>query len=78
MGLALAQRLSARGVRVTVLERERQAGGLTTYHDYGLFWWDRFYHVILSSDTQLIQYLHEIGLGDRLRWSAARAGLYAK
>ncbi|MFZ1504638.1 MAG: NAD(P)/FAD-dependent oxidoreductase [Nitrospira sp.] len=78
MGLALAQRLSARGVCVTVLERERQAGGLTTYHDYGLFWWDRFYHVILSSDTQLIQYLHEIGLGDRLRWSAARAGLYAK
>lgn len=78
MGLSLAQRLSARGVRVTVIEREPQAGGLTTYHDYDHFWWDRFYHVILSSDTHLIQYLREIGLGDRLRWSAARSGLYAK
>ncbi len=78
MGLSLAQRLSAQGARVTVFERESQAGGLTTYHDYEHFWWDRFYHVILSSDTHLIQYLQEIGLGDRLRWSAARAGLYAK
>ncbi len=78
MGLALAQRLSARGLQVTVFDRERQAGGLTTYHDYEHFWWDRFYHVILSSDTHLIQYLRDIGLGDRLRWSAAQSGLYAK
>ncbi len=77
MGLSLAQRLSSKGLRVTIFERESQAGGLTTYHDYGHFWWDRFYHVILSSDTDLIQYLHEIGLGDCLRWSPARSGLYA-
>ncbi len=78
MGLSLAQRLSARGLRVTVFERESQAGGLATYHDYGPFCWDRFYHVILSSDTYLIEYLNEIGLGDRLRWNAGRSGLYAK
>lgn len=78
MGLSLAQRLSAKGARVTVFERGFQAGGLTTYHDYEHFCWDRFYHVILSSDTHLIQYLQEIGLGDRLRWSVAKAGLYAK
>ncbi len=78
MGLSLAQRLSSKGAHVTLFERERQAGGLTTYHDYGHFWWDRFYHVILSSDRHLIGYLQEIGLGDRLRWSPARSGLYAK
>ena len=78
MGLSLAQRLSSQGVQVTLFERERQAGGLTTYHDYGHFWWDRFYHVILSSDRNLIGYLHEIGLGDQLRWSPARSGLYAR
>ncbi len=77
MGLSLAERLSAKGVHVTVLERERQAGGLTTYHDYEHFWWDRFYHVILPSDTHLIRYLDVIGLGDRLHWGAARTGLYA-
>jgi protoporphyrinogen oxidase len=76
MGLALAQRLSARGLNVTVFERDRQLGGLATYHDYGWFWWDRFYHVILPGDTHLIRYLNEIGLGDRVRWNATRTGLY--
>jgi len=78
MGLSLAERLSATGLQVTLFEREKQAGGLTTYHDYDHFWWDRFYHVILSSDRHLIGYLKKIGLGDRLRWSPARSGLYAK
>ena len=78
MGLSLAQRLSATGVQVTLFEREPQAGGLTTYHDYGPFCWDRFYHVILSSDRHLIGYLQEIGLGEHLRWSPARSGLYAR
>jgi len=76
MGLALAQRLSARGMNVTVFERDRQLGGLATYHDYGPFWWDRFYHVILPSDSHLIRFLTEIGLGDRIRWNATRTGLY--
>jgi protoporphyrinogen oxidase len=76
MGLALAQRLSARGMNVTVFERDHQLGGLATYHDYGPFFWDRFYHVILPSDTHLIRFLNEIGLGDQLRWHATRTGLY--
>ena len=33
MGLSLAERLSAAGLQVTLFEREKQAGGLTTYHD---------------------------------------------
>jgi protoporphyrinogen oxidase len=76
MGLALAQRLSARGMRVTVFERDEQLGGLSTYHDYGLFVWDRFYHVILPYDVHLIQFLHEIGLGEELLWNPTRTGLY--
>ena len=76
MGLALAQRLAARGLRVTVFERDRQLGGLSTYQDYGPFWWDRFYHVILPSDTHLIRFLHDLGLGDRIRWHPTRTGLY--
>lgn len=76
MGLALAQRLSARGIRVTVFERDEQLGGLSTYHDYGPFYWDRFYHVILPYDAHLIRFLHEIGLKAQLRWSPTRTGLY--
>ncbi|MGQ0811348.1 MAG: NAD(P)/FAD-dependent oxidoreductase [Nitrospiraceae bacterium] len=76
MGLALAQRLSAQNMQVTVFERDRQLGGLSTYHDYGPFYWDRFYHVILPFDTHLITFLHEIGLGGRLRWNPTRTGLY--
>jgi protoporphyrinogen oxidase len=76
MGLALAVRLGRQGHAVTVLERGSQVGGLATWHNFGRFIWDRFYHVILPSDTPLIRFLHEIGLGDELRWSATRTGYY--
>ncbi len=76
MGLALAQRLSAQGHRVTVYERDRQVGGLTTWHDYGAFEWDKFYHVILPSDAQLIGFIRDIGLGERLCWARTLTGFY--
>jgi len=76
MGLALAQRLSARGLKVTVFERDSQLGGLSTYQNYGRFWWDRFYHVILPSDAHLIRFLHDIGLGDQIHWRPTRTGIY--
>lgn len=76
MGLVLAHRLTQQGHTVTIFEREQQLGGLATYHDYGAFVWDRFYHVILPSDTHLIKFLHEIGLGDKLRWRSTGTGYY--
>ena len=54
MGLALAERLVRSGHHVTVYERAEQTGGLATGHDFGSFNWDRFYHVVLPSDTSLI------------------------
>jgi len=76
MGLALAQRLTAKNHEVTVFERDRQLGGLATYHDYGAFFWDRFYHCILPSDTHLIRFLNDIGLADDLRWRRTLTGFY--
>ncbi len=76
MGLLLAQSLSKQGHVVTVFENNKQLGGLATYHDYGPFIWDRFYHVILPSDTKLINFLKDIGLGDQLRWRRTLTGLY--
>ncbi|WP_414568198.1 NAD(P)/FAD-dependent oxidoreductase [Nostoc sp. CCY 9925] len=77
-GLVLAQRLSNQGHIVTVFDNNNQLGGLTTYHDYGLFTWDRFYHVILPSDTHLINFIRDIGLGDKLRWHRSLTGFYDK
>lgn len=76
MGLALAYRLSRQGHGVTLFEREHQLGGLATHHDYGPFVWDRFYHVILPSDTHLLGFLQEIGLRDQVRWSKTLTGFY--
>jgi len=76
MGLALARHLCSAGHSVAVFEREKQLGGLATYHDYGPFYWDRFYHVILPSDTHLIGFLRDIGLGEQLHWTKTRTGFY--
>ncbi len=76
MGLALAERLGGDGHRVTVYERAEQPGGLATWHDFGEFTWDRFYHVILPSDTALVGFIRRIGLGEALRWRATRTGFY--
>ena len=76
MGLALAQRLTKLDHEVTVFEREQQLGGLTTYHDYGKFYWDRFYHVILPTDRQLIGFIQDLGLGDALRWRRTLTGFF--
>ena len=76
MGLALAERLGSAGNDVAVYERAEQPGGLATWHDFGDFTWDRFYHVILPSDTALVDFMRRIGLADRLRWRATQTGFY--
>lgn len=76
MGLVLAERLSSRGYQVTVLERSEEIGGLSTWHDYGRFVWDRFYHVILPTDSNLTGYLREIGLEGELKWRKTLTGFF--
>ncbi len=76
MGLSLAERLSRQGHAVTVFEAAEQLGGLATHQDFGPFFWDRFYHIILPSDSHLIGYFQDIGLGDKLRWNRTLTGLY--
>jgi len=76
MGMVLARRLSAEGHRVTVFEQQQQIGGLSTWHNYGQFEWDRFYHVILPSDSALIQLVHDLELRDQLHWCRTRTGFF--
>ncbi len=75
-GMVLASKLARDGHAVTVVEAAPQLGGLSTWHDYGGFYWDRFYHVILPSDRNLIAYLDEIGLSRYLEWRRTYTGFY--
>lgn len=76
MGLTMALRLSERGHRVRVYEGENRVGGLAAAGPIGSWTWDRFYHVILLSDTALTGLLAEVGLSDRLRWGTTKTGFY--
>ncbi|MCW5515656.1 NAD(P)/FAD-dependent oxidoreductase [Muriicola sp. Z0-33] len=78
MGLVLAHKISKTNAKVKVFERETQPGGLSTYHDYEHFIWDRFYHVILPTDADLIHLMEEIGLGDQINWRRSMTGYYVQ
>ncbi len=76
MGMALAHKLSADGHIVTVIEHSDKPGGLATWHNFGAFTWDRFYHVILPSDRHLIGLINDLGMSDHLQWQRTYTGFY--
>jgi protoporphyrinogen oxidase len=77
LGMTLAHRLQAAGVQTTILEGAPQPGGLASSQAIGGHRWDRFYHVILLSDLELLGLLDELGLKDRLQWDYARSGFFS-
>lgn len=76
MGLVAAQKLAGEGKQITVFERAAQLGGLATYHDFGDFTFDRFYHVILPGDRYLLEVIDDLGLTAQLRWKKTYTGYY--
>jgi protoporphyrinogen oxidase len=76
MGVTLSLRLAAQGYAVTLLEADDRLGGLSTWEDFGSFVWDRFYHCILPTDSDLIGFLRELGLSDELLWTRTSTGVY--
>jgi protoporphyrinogen oxidase len=75
MGLATAYFLAGPDVHVTVFEKEKEVGGLSRPAELlpGLLW-DRYYHVILSTDVELLNFLNEIGLSLDIRFKATKTG----
>ncbi len=76
MGMALARKFAKAGHRVTVYEHADQIGGLNTWHQFGSFSWDRFYHVILPSDTNTLGLVRELGMESDLQWHRTYTGFY--
>ena len=77
LGLTLALRLRAAGVDTTIFEASPAPGGLASSDAIGGHRWDRFYHVILQSDRELLRLLAELGLADRLHWNYTRTACFA-
>jgi len=77
MGINLGYFLAKQGVPVEIYEASDSMGGLAgplTLKDGTEV--DRFYHTILSSDSQLRQLCHEFGLEDQLRFKETKMGFY--
>ena len=76
MGMALARKLAQDGHEVTVFEHADQIGGLNTWHEFGTFTWDRFYHVILPSDKNTLGLVRDLGMESDLQWHRTYTGFY--
>lgn len=77
MGLTIAHKLSQQGQKVTVFEAGPSFGGLTDAWKIGNVTWDRFYHVVLLSDTNTLELIKDFDLDDDLNWVTTKTGFYA-
>lgn len=75
-GLTAAYELIKKGHKVTVFERSPIPGGLGTYVKVGGNYIERFYHHFFQSDRHVIELIHELGIGDKLKFYSAKTGIY--
>ncbi|MFW6180276.1 MAG: NAD(P)/FAD-dependent oxidoreductase [Spirochaetota bacterium] len=77
MGLATAYFLARETAEVTVFEKEVQVGGLSrSVQLLPDLRWDKFYHVILSTDRELLDFVEEIGLSLDVRFTETKTGFF--
>ncbi len=76
LGMTLAHRLSDSENEVHLIEAGKDVGGLASAWKLENFIWDKFYHVILLSDSHLLKILKEIGLEKELNWVETKTGFY--
>ena len=76
-GIAAAMELAETGVfEVTLFEKQDKLGGLSGYFQWGDVIWDRFYHVILSTDSGMIEFLNKLRLENEFFWRKTMTGFY--
>ena len=75
-GLAAAYFLGNYGYRPIVFEGSSAVGGLGSAIDHDGARLDRFYHVLLNTDADLLDLIAELDLADRLTWSSTGMGFY--
>ncbi len=75
-GLAAAYELGKRGIRVTVLERDTEVGGLAGSFVVGGERLEKFYHHWFTSDVHVTRLIEELGTSDRVLLRSTRTGMY--
>ncbi len=76
-GLACALELAKNSDhQITIFEKGESLGGLSSAYRWEDVCWDRFYHVVLSTDAPLQEFLAEIGVADKIFWRETKAGFY--
>jgi protoporphyrinogen oxidase len=76
LGMSLAHKLMQKGNNVTIFDSGSQLGGLTTPWNLNGITWDRFYHVILLSDSYTRTLLKELDLEKEINWVETKTGFY--
>ena len=76
LGMTLAYRMASEGHHVTLLEAAPQLGGLASTWKLGDVEWERYYHVILLSDSRLRKLLEDVDLADELKWVETKTGFF--
>jgi protoporphyrinogen oxidase len=76
MGLATAYQLAKDGWQPVVFEADDRVGGMSAAFDFGGIQIERFYHFICSNDHATLDLIHELGLQNKLHWSATKMGYY--
>jgi len=62
--------------QVTIIEKQSALGGMSSGDSIGQFHWDRYYHVLLSRDSETLQLISELGLDDKLFWTTSKSGFF--
>ena len=73
-GLAAAYELSKHGHEVAVYEQSPFLGGQASTFDVGGSRLERGYHHLFTSDTDIVDLIDDIGLGDQMRWIESTVG----
>lgn len=76
VGITLAFRLSSQGFKVTLIEADEEIGGLLRSQRIGGYSWDRFYHVLLKSDSEILTLVDELGLRSSVEWREAKNAFF--
>ena len=74
--MTLSHRLARAGEQVTVFEAAGDLGGLARPCRIQDLQWDRYYHVILLSDSRLRSLLAELGLEKHITWAETGTGFF--
>ena len=75
-GLAAAYELTKAGHYAEVFERAPFLGGQASTFEVGGGHLERGYHHLFVSDVDMIDLIHELGLGEKLAWLESKVGLF--